>query len=54
MEIEQAEYKSDIAHLAQQMAEHETRMADRSFRQLLATAGLLAIAGAILGLLIRL
>ncbi len=68
MEIKQAEYKTDIAQLGKQIALLETVIArletviarsqqenaERSFRQLLATVGLVAGAVAILGFLIRL
>ncbi len=64
METRQAEYKTDIAQLKADMASRlaalenvivrsQKENADRSFLQLLATAGFVAGAVAILGFLIR-
>ena len=47
MNTKQAEYKTDIARLAEDMAKRETR-------NLLAIFGMIALAVAILGLLIKL
>ena len=54
MKTMQAEYKTDIARLAEDMAKRDAEAARRETRLLLSMAGLLAVAVAILGLLIGL
>ena len=54
MKTMQAEYKTDIARLAEDMAKRDAEAVRRETRLLLSMAGLLAVAVAILGLLIGL
>ena len=54
MKTMQAEYKTDIARLAEDMAKRDAEATRRETRLLLSMAGLLAVAVAILGLLIGL
>ena len=54
MNTKQAEYKTDIARLAEDMAKRDTESAKRETRNLLAIFGMIALAVAILGLLIKL
>lgn len=54
MKTMQAEYKTDIARLAEDMAKRDAEAARRETRLLLSTAGLLAVAVTILGILIGL
>ena len=48
MKTTQAEYKTDIARLAEDMAKRDTESAKRETRLILALAGMLALAVAIL------
>ncbi len=52
METHKQEYKTDIARLAEQMANWKTDMAQRENRQLLAIIVVVGVATAILGVLI--
>ncbi len=54
METKQAEYRTDIARLAETMAHWKTDMAQRETRMLLAMAGMIGLAVTILGILITL
>ncbi len=52
METHKQEYKTDIARLAEQMAQRDTDAAKRESRLLLAMLGGLAVVTAVLGVLI--
>lgn len=54
MNTKQAEYKTDIARLAEDMAKRDTDAAKRETRLILAVFAIVALATAILGFLIRL
>ena len=54
METRQAEYRTDIARLAEDMAKRDAEATGRETRLLLALAGLVSLAVVILGILIRL
>ncbi|MDE0047715.1 MAG: hypothetical protein OXU19_17960 [bacterium] len=53
MKTMQAEYKTDIARLAEDNAKRDAEAAKRETRLIVTIAGLLAFAVAVLGLLIR-
>ena len=53
MNTHQAEYRTDIARLAEEMAKQDAEAAKRETRTLLAVAGLISFGVVILGLLIR-
>ena len=53
-EARQAEYRTDIARLAEDMAKRDTEAAKRETRLLLAVAGMVSLAVIVLGLLMRL
>ena len=52
MKTMQAEYRTDIARLAEDMAKHNVEAAKRETRMLLAVAAMIGLAVAILGFLI--
>ena len=54
MNTKQAEYKTDIARLAEQMAQRDTEAHRRETRIILAVFAAVALATAILGFMIRL
>ncbi len=54
MNTRQAEYKTDIAHLAEQMANRDAEAAKRETRIILAVFASAGVVTAILGFLIRL
>ena len=53
MNTHQAEYRTDIARLAEDMAKRDAEAAKRETRMLLAVAGLISFGVVILGILIR-
>ena len=53
METRQAEYRTDVARLAEDMAKRDAEAVGRETRLLLALAGLVSLAVVILGILIR-
>ncbi len=54
METKPAEYRTDIPHLAEKMAERDKKAAQRETRLILSMAVMIGLAVAILGIFIRL